>query len=737
MLKKPTFKPHFYVEIAEPDRVYLLSEKEKFVLKGRLYSCLAPLLNGERTVDDIVALLRPTVSFLAIYRALTQLETRGYLVEGGWPMADETAAFWHLSHIDPAALGETAVSLITLGSVDPRPMEAALTALGVTIHDQATRKLVLTDSYLRPELADINQSSLDNNEDWLLAKPVGAVVWLGPLFVPQETGCWACLAQRLQGHGRLETAVAYQQQRDLPLPTTRAENFQIGTQLAAIEAAKWAVQGQHEQLHGQIRTFDLTNLGWESHALVKRPQCPSCGEPLVVETAVKLQSCPKRFTSDGGHRICSPEAMLATYSHHISSVSGIVDHVTEVTPLDSQGHVYAGIYATTVLDKRETVAEAIELNVVAGKGRSDVQAQASLLGEALERYSSHYFGNTPTICDSYRALGNRAIHPATYLLYSQRQLCQATAKRRPLAKYEWVGQPFDETREIEWTAVWSLTHQTIRYLPTTLCYFRYPVQPDHLFGRGDSNGNAAGNSMEEAILQGFMELIERDSVAIWWYNRLSRPGVDLASFSDAYLLTAQESLRATGRDLWVLDLTTDLRIPAFVAISPLAADDTLERDSDEIVMGFGAHFDPLIAISRAVSEAYQMLGHLEERREGGNMGDSTEWLKTATLAAHPYLQVDEKRPLRTANDYVYQMRDDLRDDVQACVDIVAAQGLETFVLNLTQPDVGLPVVKVFVPGLRHFWTRFAPGRLYDVPVKMGWLERPFMETELNPLPMFL
>jgi oxazoline/thiazoline synthase len=35
--------------------------------------------------------------------------------------------------------------------------------------------------------------------------------------------------------------------------------------------------------------------------------------------------------------------------------------------------------------------------------------------------------------------------------------------------------------------------------------------------------------------------------------------------------------------------------------------------------------------------------------------------------------------------------------------------------------------------MRHFYRRFGPGRLYDVPVKLGWLDRPLLETELNPL----
>ena len=63
--------------------------------------------------------------------------------------------------------------------------------------------------------------------------------------------------------------------------------------------------------------------------------------------------------------------------------------------------------------------------------------------------------------------------------------------------------------------------------------------------------------------------------------------------------------------------------------------------------------------------------------------------------------------------------------------------METLVLDQTRPDVGLAVVKVFVPGLRHFWPRFGEGRLYDVPVRLGWLTHTLEETELNPVPIYL
>ena len=61
-----------------------------------------------------------------------------------------------------------------------------------------------------------------------------------------------------------------------------------------------------------------------------------------------------------------------------------------------------------------------------------------------------------------------------------------------------------------------------------------------------------------------------------------------------------------------------------------------------------------------------------------------------------------------------------------------AEALRDVRMALLEADVGLPVVRVVVPGLRHFWARFGPGRLYEVPVTQGWIPRPLDESELNP-----
>ena len=78
--------------------------------------------------------------------------------------------------------------------------------------------------------------------------------------------------------------------------------------------------------------------------------------------------------------------------------------------------------------------------------------------------------------------------------------------------------------------------------------------------------------------------------------------------------------------------------------------------------------------------------------------------------------------------------DDITADVRALVGRLARAGVETIVVDQTRPDIELSVVKVVTPGLRHFWPRLGPGRLYTVPARDGAAPR---EGELNPVHLFL
>ncbi len=80
---------------------------------------------------------------------------------------------------------------------------------------------------------------------------------------------------------------------------------------------------------------------------------------------------------------------------------------------------------------------------------------------------------------------------------------------------------------------------------------------------------------------------------------------------------------------------------------------------------------------------------------------------------------------------------DVEQQLRLCCSRLQRAGLDAYSIDVTRPEIGVPVARAFVPGLRHFWARFAAGRLYDIPVRMGWRAQPLKEDELNPIPCMI
>lgn len=746
MLSQPKFKNCFTVEIIKSVGVFLISESDSFVLSGPLYELLTPLIDGQNTSDEIVAKLRNQASPAEIYYTLALLEKQGHLIENDTSLPAETAAFYTLLNISPqqaaSRLQSLKVAVISYSQIPAAACISALETLGIQTSTTADITVILTDDYLQPELNEFNQKALQTGRPWLLIKPTTSTIWIGPIFHPETTACWECLAQRLRANRPTHSFIQRQKHYSTPLltpPSYLPATLQIAFNLAATELGKWIVQSNNKTLENTIVTFDTKTLKTTNHTITKRPQCPECGQlpPQEIQPFI-LQSQKKNFTADGGHRSFSPTETLKKFDAQISPITGVVRGLLKVpqttnalTPNYIAGHNFATMFDDLYFLKENLRGRS------AGKGKSDEQAKASALGEAIERYSGVYQGDEIRKKGSYQSMGEAAIHPNDCMGFSEAQYRDRHEWNRTCQSFfQRVPEPFDTSREIDWTPIWSLTHQRVKYLPTAYCYYGYP-KPEKPDCWSDSNGAAAGNTKEEAILQGFMELVERDSVGLWWYNRIKVPAVDLDSFNDTYIQELRNYYQSIGRTLWVLDLTNDFNIPVFAALSH-----RIDRKIEDIIFGFGAHFDPKIAISRALTEVNQSLPSVLTCNADGSTnygvsdGLTVEWYKTATLENKSYLTPDTSQPLKLLSDYPPLASDDLKTDVEKCVKIAETLGLETFVLDQTRPDIGLNVIKVIVPGMRHFWKRLAPGRLYDIPVKLGWLDAPTLEHKINPFPIF-
>jgi len=611
---KLRFKPNFQCKIVPSEGIFLLSEKEQLLLRGESYIQLAPFLNGQYTLQEIISNLQSKIPPLEILSYLDTLRDKGYIVDDEDFIPIEQSAFW--SNIDitsPLRLQrfqDITISVVSSGKINSLSFKTLLNDLHIRVAEQGDLCVVLTDDYLQETLATFNQDALAHQRPWLLAKPVGTEIWIGPLFVPGKTGCWACLKNRLQGHRKIERYL-HKKQAISPFLTPHPvlpSTLQTAFGMLATEIAKWVIAAKNEDIEGQIITFNTLTLEQHRHLLTHRPQCSHCGDPKLVATnqskPLVLQSQPKFFTQDGGHRSFSPSETLSKFAHHISPITGIISVLQQTSTWNNNQLIpsYVTSYNFDYVNKDLYSLHESLRGGAYGKGKQPTQAKVSALCESIERYSGVFHGDEAQIQATFKDLQPKAIHPNACMLFSEQQFANREQDNINGFGFKWVPEPFNEAQKIAWSPVWSLTYQELRYLPTAYCYHGYAQNNQIRFTQANSNGCATGNNKEEAILQGFMELVERDSVALWWYNCLTKPAVDLASFAEPYFQELSTYYQTLQRELWVLDITSDLEIPTFAAISR-----RYDQANENILLGFGTHFDPKIAILRALTELNQSL----------------------------------------------------------------------------------------------------------------------------------
>jgi bacteriocin biosynthesis cyclodehydratase domain-containing protein len=748
---KIAFAPHLDVRILDERRILLLSEDRSFLLTGKLYVAIAPHLDGSRTHDEIIDMLRSTTTapLERIELAMSNLLTKKYAAPVPPGVAAPRAAFWTELELDPESaersVRQTHVAVRPLGrlpgadGVAAGQLIAALAEAGFALAIDVARAdltVVLVEDYLDPQLDAINREMREAGRRWLPLKTTGRVAWLGPIFRPADGPCWACLAKRISENrpGEMRTAGGE------TVPRIPRGDFPAGRglalHLAALELARVTAGVADAALAGtNVLTFDLKGLTVTRHVVHRQTVCLVCGTAVEVPAdggPLRLESRRKHPMADGGSRTCSPEEALARLEPHISPLTGLIgglaNHsLAEGLPVYGTRQIFP-----VAIGPREN-RRIGRPEGAAGKGTTEIQAKISCLAEAVERYSTGWQSFEPRRRATLAELGPAAVHPNFLMNYSERQYAARETWNKTNSGFNWVGVPFQPDRAIDWSPMWSLSHERVRWVPTQFCYYNYRGEPDHDFYRAESNGCASGSTLEEAILQGFMELVERDSCALWWYNRPRRPAIDLASFDDPFFRRAEAYLLTKGRNLYAVDLTSDLGIPVVVALSHDAA-------GGKIICGLGAHLSVRIAASRAVAELNQMMVlEVAERPETTRTDDDqalARWMREATIENQAYVR-PAPGPMLTVADYLTLETDDLLGDIKECIAAVQRCGLEMLVLDTTRAEVGFPTVRVTVPGLRHFWARFGPGRLYDVPVALGWLDAPFDEADLNPIPFFL
>jgi bacteriocin biosynthesis cyclodehydratase domain-containing protein len=349
-MDRPRLKAHFSAEVVDESKVFLLAEHEHYLIQGAGAVRVLPYLDGSRTIAQIAQELAGELPLAVTFGAVRRYAAYNALADGPSGLPDGEQAFWDA--IGEDAVGEQeatarpSVTVMAVGRADPVPVMRALidSGIDVTGPGDSTGRLagpdltiVVADDYLDPALSGISRAFLHSGRSWLLAKPTGLTLWLGPLLHPGRTGCWHCLSQRLAGNQQVEDYLRGKRtgtSATKAAPARAPHSDLVFSGMLAGEVRK-VIGGQPSVLEGAMITVDLRTLETTTHTLVRQPQCPECGDPSLVtkrQARIALTPSDSGHPSEGGFRTQLPGQTLARLAHHVSPYLGAVSSLRPLAP---------------------------------------------------------------------------------------------------------------------------------------------------------------------------------------------------------------------------------------------------------------------------------------------------------------------------------------------------------------------------------------------------------------------
>jgi len=549
--------------------------------------------------------------------------------------------------------------------------------------------------------------AMRENKNWLPIVLCGNIPSVGPVFTPDGL-CLECLIFRIRENKSIHTWIERNTPNDLEVSHWIDTNKFFGFQKKIHDFARqWSPQSR---IKNQLISLSTDEESY--HIVVKRPECNKCGDSSLVSkkmhAPIFLEQSSQTLDYKVAYRSIYPQETWNTHKHNISPITGIIGNLHPVITADqTRFHVYSANFSSVPSVKSPAIEDF--KTTVFGKGRNADAAKVSALCEGIERASVRYRGDEHFISGSLEQMGYQAIAPEAIQHFTQDQILNP----RKTLSLGATPKIRSNNEIIEWLPAWSITHNERRFIPADAVLLQRPIPADSRVAIFESNGLSAGNTLEEAILQGLLELIERDAVSIWWFNKLERPPFDITKMeNDTWFMQTVTNLKKDNVDVFLLDLTIDTKTPVVA---------TIGRFKTGWLAGYGCHFDSRIAASRSLSELVQVRAL---------MNPVTPPKECTDLS---YLYPNTSTKLITPDLRYLDSPQNTKSFIEIGTSLLANIGIDTIVVNCTRPDINMPVVKVFAPGLRAFRPRFSPGRLYDIPFKLGLLSHPKSISDLNPL----
>ncbi len=377
---------------------------------------------------------------------------------------------------------------------------------------------------------------------------------------------------------------------------------------------------------------------------------------------IKLGYTPKKYFFDS-HRAMPPEETL----QRVEKLSDRVG-ITTLENITDGDRLNIPIFSAYRPDAKPGA-----VSVHTGKGLTAVQAKVSVLMEAIERYSAELReeDRAKFRFEAYNE-GDRTkkLEPSSLILSA-------------------VSRVTPDTR-IEWCEGYDLINEENVLVPANAVFHPYNTSRGERLFRSDSNGIASGNNIEEAIFHGMMEVIERDALSYVEIKKDAGRKIEIVE-DDGLIYELKERFQTCGIEthFWYIPTDVGLTTVALALDSP-------ERDPNLLVYGAGTHTDPRIAAIRAITEAVQ--SRLMQIAKGGK-GAPVDYETMKRMTRHWFMDVSDDVRLSELPAFA---TDTIDGDIRITLDHLRDIGRRVIVVNLTREELGIPVVRVIIPGFEVY-----------------------------------
>ena len=392
---------------------------------------------------------------------------------------------------------------------------------------------------------------------------------------------------------------------------------------------------------------------------------------MINTYPLQFTDCWKGFTIDQD-KVVSPQETLRTFYEKIAALD--LEILSEVKRIDN-GRLDIPVYFSVCGDDAKALTGTKKQM---GKGASPVQAEASACMELAERFSFFAFkseGDNFLIGD-YQEMEDAGYPtlPLDYLLASVHDTHTGVERLRQLL----TGIP------MQWT--WGTNVSRGERVLIPFSWF---------FAINEFNGPSAGNTLEEAAIQGICEIVERHVCSLVSHGRLRVPRIDPQSIKDPVARDLLDKFARHGIKLYLSDFTLDTGIPT---VGALAIDPTTFPSKSEIVYTAGTTPSPEKAVIRAITEVAQLAGDFNSNANYVASGLP----KPLSMEEVEYLTGGQAEV--AVGEMVDLSNDNLKVEIDNCLKALGRIGLDVLMIDVTHPQLRIPALYTIVPGA-HFRER--------------------------------